>query len=316
MEKGYRIGACAVIFALLLRFACGTLPQKTLQLLQKPEVIRSLLFAQTGRWFELPRYDAGHSGESSVPVFAPTLSFSEEDAQLVQLQNVCGLDADMPGLLTRQLDWQLSDDQPTVLILHSHTSESYTYTGGYVEDTPYRTLDEDHNMLSIGQALTQQLEQAGICVIHDRTVHDYPSYNGSYAHARETVRDYLEKYPSIQLVLDLHRDAMEDTSGNQVAQVCSVNGTDTAKLMLVIGGSHEGWTDNMALAAKLQARLEQLYPGICRPIAFRSGRYNQDLSRGALLIEIGSAGNTRQQALHSTYLLGQAIIDLKDGTHQ
>ena len=316
MDKSYRIGAIAVIGAVLLRFGCSSLPQKAADALSQPEVVRLILFAETGRWVELPRQQTGHRAESAAPELPKAvmpLSFTAEDAQLVEIQNVCGLEVDIPSLLQQELNWDLTGEQPTVLILHTHTSESYTYTGGYIEDTAYRTLDEDYNMLSVGQALAQELEKAGITVLHDRTVHDYPSYNGSYSHARTTIEEYLEAYPSIRFVLDLHRDAMEDSGGNQVAVTCTADGQDAARLMLVVGGNHDGWSENMALAVKLQARLEQLYPGICRPIAFRSQRFNQDLSAGALLIEVGSAGNTRQQALNSAQLLAQAIIDLQNG---
>lgn len=317
MDKSYRIGAIAVIGAVLLRLSSGTIPQKAAAALSDPEVARVILFAETGRWVQLPQSQTTHQTESSPPQLASSetpLCFTQEDAQLVEIQNAAALTVDIPALMQQELNWDLTADQPTVLILHTHTSESYTYTGGYVEDTAYRTLDQDYNMVSIGQALAEELEKAGICVLHDQTVHDYPSYNGSYVHSRTAVSSYLEQYPSIRLVLDLHRDAMEDSSGNQVAVKCSVGEQEAAKLMLVIGANHDGWEENMALAVKLQARLEQLYPGICRPIAFRAQRFNQDLSDGALLIEVGAAGNTRQQALYSVKLLSQAIIDLQNGT--
>lgn len=312
MNKSYRVGAAAVIFAVILRICCSTLPQQAVLFLQKPEVIRLLLFAETGRWVELPRQQAGHRAESATPVFAQGISFTQEDALLVEIQNVCGKTVDVEALLRQPLQLDLTGAAPTVLILHTHGSESYT--GDYVQDSDYRTLDENHNMLSIGQALAGHLEQAGIQVIQDRTLHDYPSYNGSYTQARSATKACLRDNPSVQLVLDLHRDAAEDRLGNQVAQVCSVNGQEAAKIMLVVGGGHENWESNMALALKLQARLEQLYPGICRPIAFRSQTFNQDLSGNALLIEIGSAGNTQQQALYTAQLLSQAIIDLQNGT--
>lgn len=314
MNKSYRIGAGVVIFAILLRLGCGTLPQKAIRLLQQPQMARLLIFAETGRWLELPRAQAGHRLESAAPTFQKPISFSAEDAQLVRLQNVCGLEADLSALLQQPLQLDLTGPEPTVLILHTHGSESYTHNGEYLEDSAYRTLDQDHNMLSVGQAVARQLEAGGVKVLQDRALHDHPSYNGSYAHARTATKQTLEQNPSIQLVLDLHRDALEDSRGNQIAQVCSVNNNEAAKIMLVVGGGHENWKQNLALAVKLQARLEQLYPGICRPIAFRSQTFNQDLSGGAVLVEIGTAGNTREQALYTAGLLSQAILDLQNGT--
>lgn len=312
MNKSYRIGAAAVILAVILRICCSSLPQQTVKLLQKPETARLLHFMGTGRWLELPREQLGHRAESPAPVFG--FSFFAEDAQLVQLQNVCGKQVDIQQLLTQPLKLSLQGSAPRVLILHTHASESYQNNGTYTEDSAYRTLDEDHNMLSVGQAVALSLEGAGIPVIQDRTLHDYPSYNGSYTQARQTLNRQLAEHPSIQLVLDLHRDAMEDRWGNQVAQVAAVDGQQAAKIMLVVGGGHENWQENMALAIKLHARLEQLYPGICRPIAFRSQTFNQDLKGNMLLVEIGSAGNTQQEALFSAQLLAQAIIDLQNGT--
>lgn len=312
MEKSYRIGAAAVIFAVLLRIGCSSLPQKTLQLLQKPEVIRLLLFAETGRWLELPRYRTSHSAESAAPVFAQAgITFCQEDAQLVDIQNVCGLETDIPTLLTRELNWKLYGAEPTVLILHSHASESYTYTGGYTEDTAYRTLDEDHNMLSVGDALAQQLQQAGICVLHDRTLHDYPSYNGSYTDARGSMDTFLKTYPGIELVLDLHRDAVE-AYGRQLRPLASDG--ETAQMMLVMGTNYENWEANLSLALKLHALLEESTPGIMRPLQLRPTRFNQDLSSGAVLIEVGAAGNTHAEAMKAAEKLANAIIALAKGT--
>ena len=147
-------------------------------------------------------------------------------------------------------------------------------------------------MLCIGDAVANILRSHGIGVLHDRQVNDYPSYNGSYTRARETMAEYLNQYPSIQLVLDLHRDA-SDNGGNQLKTLAQVDGEPSAQLMLVVGTNYDAWQENLALAAKLHAQLERENPGIMRPISFRSQRFNQDLSPGALLIEVGAAGNTR-----------------------
>lgn len=310
MEIATRVGAFAVIGALLLRFCCSSLPQKFAVLMTDPAVLRMVLFIETGRRLPDPPPVTAHEAESAVPVLKTPLSFSEADADLVTLHSSAVADADIPALLTRPLSWDLYKTEPAVLILHTHTSESYCYSGGYKEEGAYRTLDGDYNMLRVGQALKDRLEQAGICVIHDQVYHDYPSYNGAYAHARTSLENYLEQYPSIRLVIDLHRDAISDSSGNQLAYTCD----NAAQLMLVIGTNHENWTENMALAVKLQARLSQLQPGICRPMVLRGQRFNQDLLPGMLLIEVGAAGNTLDQALAAVDPLSHAIIDLAKGT--
>ena len=244
--------------------------------------------------------------------------FSPSDAALVEMDYDCTYRPDLETLITQPLDWDLTIDEPTVLILHTHTTESYTKNGEhYVETATYRTLDENFNMLSIGDVVAQTLEQAGIGVIHDRKIHDYPSYSGSYIHSRSTVEEILEQYPSICLVLDLHRDALEK-NGRQYRPLVQVDGDAAAQLMLVVGTdisrqSHENWQENLALALKLQIQLQRLSPGIMRPLNLRSQRFNQDLSPGALLVEVGAAGNTREEAVAAARKLAEAVVSLMMG---
>ena len=173
-------------------------------------------------------------------------------------------------------------------------------------------------MLSIGDEVARILGENGITAYHDRTLHDHPSYTGAYSHARTTTRELLERYPTIRLVLDLHRDALE-TGKSQLRTHAVVRGEDSAQLMLVMGTDaggleHEHWEENLSLALKLQLQLERRSPGITRPINLRSQRFNQDLSTGALLVEVGAAGNTRQEALVAARELAMAIVDLSRGS--
>ena len=258
------------------------------------------------------------------PTEAPTLPpalpvFSPEDAALVSVNSNFSYQADLETLLQTPLMWDLHTEEPAVLILHTHATESYLKTENYTETSAYRTLNEQYNMISVGDRLAEALEAEGIPVLHDRTLHDYPSYNDAYYLSRNTIATYLEKYPSIKLVLDLHRDSFTDANGNQLGQTVETELGIAAKVMLVVGtdasgGYHPRWEENMALAVKLHARLEQRYPGICRPISLRTQRYNQDLFPGALLIEVGAAGNTREEALLSAQLLCQCISDLSRGS--
>ena len=161
------------------------------------------------------------------------------------------------------------------------------------------------------------LEEGGIRVIHDRTLHDYPSYNGSYNHARAAVKDYLEEYPSIRLVLDLHRDASGDNR-NQMQTHATADGEDSAQLMLVVGSdasglTHPQWEENLALALKLHSQLERINPGIMRYVNLRGQRFNQDLSPGMLLVEVGAAGDNHDKALNAAEVLARGIIALAKG---
>ena len=189
-----------------------------------------------------------------------------------------------------------------------------------MESSPYRTLDERYNMISIGDRVAEVLEAGGIQVIHDRSAHDHPSYNDAYDNARTAIQNCLAENPQIVLVLDLHRDALEDGEGDQVYRSVTIQGEETANLMLVMGSDtwslpYPNWEENLALAVKLQAQLEQRYPGLCRPVKLVDSRYNQDLCPGALLVEVGMAGNTHDEALRAAELLAEGILSLAGGAN-
>lgn len=298
----------------LLSGPLGTVAQKT----DTADIASALLFLQTGRVVRLADSYTREFQEETQP--APTepqtpapVVFTPEDGALVTCNSYSGNTVDVAAMLAKPLQWDLSGDSPKILVLHTHATESYTKTEEYTESSEYRTLNEEYNMISVGAYLTQLLQAEGMQVLHDRQLHDYPSYNGSYEASRQTAQAYLQENPSVELILDLHRDAMVDSLGNQIGYTVATETGDAAKVMLVVGVWNENWQENMALAVKLHARLEQLCPGICRPISLRGSRFNQDLSDGALLIEVGAAGNTRQEALRSAEILAQAIVSLSAG---
>lgn len=333
VEKwSFRVGTAALLFAAVFRLGSTGVFGKAMELLRTPEAVSTMLFLETGRIVypaspalvspvpepDIPEVTVPAESpdtfetEPALPVFAP------EDAQLVKIKNVCGLETDVPAMLSSPLTWQLQTEEPTVLILHSHGSESYENTENFKESGYYRTLDNRYNMVSVGDRVAEILEAGGISVVHDTSLHDYPSYNNSYSNSRSSVKEYLDKYPSIRLVLDLHRDAVKDSQGNQVSFTTTVDGKKVARLMMVVGTNvrlkHPNWPENMSLAVKLHALLEKNYPGICRPISFRNQRFNQDLSPGAMLIEVGTAGNDREEALAAAEILAQTILELSNGT--
>lgn len=332
-RKTLRVGAAVILCAVVLRLAGSGFFQPVVQALAQPEVTSFLLYLETGRVIRPSTLSLAAPAATDAPTLpqvetAPAAViekpiFTAEDASLVGITYNCGYRPDIGQLLAQPLTWDLTGSEPTVLILHTHATESYTPTQGqsYEESSAYRTLDEDYNMLAIGDRVAEVLEAGGITVLHDRTFHDYPSYSGSYAASRETLAAYLEQYPSIQLVLDLHRDAAEDGNGNQIATTAQINGQDSAQLMLVVGSddgglTHPNWQENLSIALKLQAQLEKQYPGLCRNINFCSQRYNQDMLPGALLVEVGAAGNTQDQALTAAEALAQGILSLSQGTGQ
>lgn len=330
-KKAVRIiGALlACVFAIqMMKF----LIQPILKILSNPNAASLLIYLETGRIVKptLPETVPLETEETvppqtlpeqTKPLKEPGIFFSESDAQLIQVSNFCPYGVDIPAMLRTELNWDLTQAQPQVLILHSHATESYTRTSqSYYEPTAaYRTLDNRYNMIRVGEVLKEELEAKGIGVIHDTTLHDHPLYSEAYINSRETVQQWLTRYPSISLVIDLHRDAAGETVSGQLQTSAVVNGEDSAQLMIVVGSNaggrnHPNWKQNMALAAKLHAQLEKRFPGLCRPISFRTERFNQDLSPGALLVEVGAAGDTLEQALVAAAALAEGIGDLAFGT--
>lgn len=324
-QKSLRVGAAAILCALMLRLFAGGMPEGVTSWLLRPGVQSFLIYLETGRVVRfLPSTGEEFAGESPAPLLTESagtlLGFTAEQAEHISIKNSSGLSVDPAALLTQPLNWALRGEQPTVLILHTHTTESYTKSPGesYTESGDFRTLDERYNMLSVGDALTALLEAEGISVIHDRAVYDYPSYDGSYALAREATLGWLEAYPSIVLVLDLHRDASGDIH-NQLRTAIQVEGAECARLMLVMGTdgagmTHPEWRENLALGLKLQTVLESTAPGITRPISLRAQRFNQDLSTGAMIVEVGAAGDTHAAAVNAMSILAQAIASLSGGS--
>ena len=303
-----RLCTGVLILAVFLRLWAGGVLVPVGQALRSEDAASLLLYLQTGRVVRL-------SPAETVPqlMAAPeeVPGFDAGDLELVKLRDDPGLGPDLQQLLAEPLGLHLADGEPRVLILHTHTTESFTQTADrYEESSPYRTLDPGHNMIALGDIVADILTQAGIGVIHDREFHDYPSYNGSYNHAAASTRAYLEAHPTIELILDLHRDAA-DTPTGQMVTACSVGGEKAAQLMFVLGTdkrlNHPDWEKNLSLALKLQVLLEKENPGICRDLTLSQNRYNQHLGNTALLIEIGAAGNTLDQAKLAARELGEAI---------
>ena len=325
-DRVLRTGAAAIALAVVLKiFTSVPLPTK---LFNAQSVCRWVIYLETGRILAetVPATQATEPTptviEKEPPEEPRRLSFSPSDGDLVNIRSSWDCALTPRELVMEPLDWDLTGDEPTVLIYHTHAMESYTPQTGedYTEEVPFRTADLDYNMVSIGTRLAELLEKAGISVLHDTTLHDAASYNGSYASSRETVEKYLAQYPSIRLVLDIHRDAAEDGSGHQVATTAETAQGDTARLMLVLGSEAGGlynpnWQENYALAVKLQAVLEQESPGLCRELHLTDQRYNQDLSPGALLIEVGAAGNSHDEALRAMTPLAEAIAALSKGAN-
>ena len=197
--------------------------------------------------------------------------------------------------------------------MHTHATESFEPYDSEIYDTrhTWRSTDNSENIVAAGEVMAQAIRSHGIEVLHDDTQHDYPSYNGSYERSAETVKEYLAKYPSIKVVLDVHRDAVQRDS-TLVKPVTQINGKKAAQMMIIAScddGTMEmpNWGKNLRFAAGIQDAIESRWQGLTRPIFFCYRKYNQDLTTGSLLLELGSHGNTLEQVLTTAQLAGDAI---------
>ena len=218
------------------------------------------------------------------PTYTPPV-FSAEEADGIRIAGACSYTPDKQTLLLQPSSLDFQQDGPTVLIVHTHSSEAYTMEAGFEYDTE---------------------------------PNDYPNYNGAYERMRQTIEGYLAAYPTIQMVLDLHRDAAEDAGGVPVALTAYPDGEACAELMLVVGTDegglpHPDWQENLANALKLQALLNRSAPGLCRDLDLRTERFNQHETPGSLLVEVGASGNTLAEALRSARILGNALVKLIRG---
>lgn len=206
-------------------------------------------------------------------------------------------------------------DTYQILILHTHSTEAYQpeYAGEYEETDPFRTTDPDYNVIRVGDELAAALESHGLRVLHDTNLYDYPSYNGSYDRSGTAAAEYLAEYTDIRLVIDLHRDALCDDEV-MYSTVAALDGTDAAQLMFVMGTDinldHPLWQDNLRLALTLHEAVASEYPTLMRPTVLCDYRYNQQLTTGYLLLEVGTSGNTLSEAITGVRLFAEAVAPL------
>ena len=222
-------------------------------------------------------------------------------------------------VLSEELELSIDKSKPAVLIFHSHTSEGYELIerDWYAVDYTARSNDESLNVVRVGTEIANYLEKAGYTVIHDKTIHD-KNYSGSYPSSRKTVQKHLEEHPEIQIVLDIHRDSITQSDGSKIKPLNTIGGKKAAQLM-IITGAEEGkvenfpdWEYNLRFALQLQKKCEDMFPGLMRPVLFSQRKYNMDMTRFSLLIEMGSEANTLEEACYSGRMLGSALAALMD----
>lgn len=258
-------------------------------------------------------------GESGGRIIRRTYSYNPSTTCINlpnggMLRNSADIDMDyIAEQVTKQPELDISlDGSPQVLIMHTHTTECYEPEARDRFDADFgsRTTDLDKSVVAVGDEITAALEAAGIGVIHDTTVHDYPRYTGAYDRSSVTVERILQENPTIKIVLDIHRDAIE-SDGERYAPICTVDGETAAQIMIICGCTNvPQYRYNLRFAAKLQSKLESDYPSFTRPLLVAERNYNQELTKGSLLIEMGSSSNSLDEAKYSGRLLGMSLAEM------
>lgn len=228
----------------------------------------------------------------------------------LKLNNATSYNVNIDALCGEELNIKPDSEEPQILVIHTHTTECYN--GDEMSGETERTTDENLNVIAVGNEICNILEEYGIKTVHDTTYHDYPSYQGSYTRAMSTIDARLKEYPSVKAVLDIHRDAFVYSDGSRLRVACDQNGIETAQVMLVVGTNsmglwHDNWQENLKFAVKIQNAAEIMYPGLMRPVNLRTERFNEHMTLGSLIIEVGSNGNSLAEAKEGGRDVARAI---------
>ncbi|MBO5852761.1 MAG: stage II sporulation protein P [Clostridia bacterium] len=237
----------------------------------------------------------------------------------IYIKNSTGLSVNIKNELNQTLSIKIKKTkEPEVLIVHTHATESYMSEDRayYTASDKPRSDSDEKNVIKVGEVLATTLKKGGVSVLHDKTHHDSPSYNQSYSRAKSTINEYLKKYPSIKIVVDLHRDAIAMSGNDKCKPTKTINGKKAAQVMLVVGsetGTVTGfpnWKQNFRLALRFQQTMEVMYPGLARAMTFCSRKYNMNLTNGSMLLEVGTEANTLEEACYSAELAGNALLSV------
>lgn len=289
---------------------------------QLPIAVRAKQSEPLGKEFEeMPTVEvlAQNIPENTAPLLAVDMHPKSSSSML---KNSTSYSVDPDLLMSEKLSLSLDNDGPTVLIVHSHASEAFlpSDTNFYIPSDNNRTEDINYNIVRVGREMTETLNQMGVKTIQSEKLHDYPSYNGSYASSLKTVEQMLEKYPSIEIVIDVHRDSMQRKDSTRLKAVREFDGKKLAQVMIVCGSDqgglyHPDWRENLKFALAFQTQMNKDFQGLTRSIDFRKERFNMHTTKASLILEVGSTGNTLEEAIlggkAAAISLGNLILGLK-----
>ncbi len=263
-------------------------------------------------------FDYSKVPDGHTPIIPMDLSLSKYGDTYIN--NATGYTPNTAELIEKQLggDHQplSSKNGPVVLIIHTHGTEAYSENGAIsfpADAQNYaRTSDTEKNVVAVGKALADELIKNGIPTAHCTVLHDSIQYKDSYSRAEETIKKYLVEYPTIKLVIDVHRDSIVKSSGEVVRPVAERREEAAAQVMCVVGSSWAGeecpnWENNLSLALKLRKELNSECENICRPVYLKGNTYNQEIAPYSLLLEVGSQGNSLEEAVISAKLTGEKL---------
>lgn len=254
--------------------------------------------------------------ERQAPIKETDLSPDKSYDTEIKIGNETSYNIDIPALLSTPTTFSMKADGPKILIVHTHATESYSAENATIYDIEGSDRSENctENVVKVGDAMLEIFNKKGIDTIHDRVLHDVPSFNGSYAHSLASIENYIKKYPSIQIVLDIHRDSIIYQDGTKARPVTKINGKKAAQLMFVVGTDQKGlyhpnWQENIKNAIHFQNQINKKYPSLMRHINLRGERFNGHTTGGSMIIEVGSSGNSLSEAIYGASLAAECIAD-------
>ena len=312
---------------------CAAVPVFGAQSVDFKKSISEVIYAVTGVYPGNKIYNLGIlpvfaslENEDSVSVFLkvpevknttiPNVKISDQSntSNTLEIKNETEYTVDVKSLIKSPLKIKLDGKNPEILIVHTHGTESYTQSVkyNYSKEDNSRCRDTKYNVVRVGDELENKLKKYGLNVIHDKTLNDYPSYNSSYEKTLGVIESYLKKYPTIKCVFDIHRDALEREDGTKIKFTTNIKNEKVSQVMIVCGSdglglSNPNWQENLGFALKIQEYLNNKYPGLMRPLNLRKERFNMHKTTGSLIFEVGTHGNTLDEALASCKYLAEGI---------
>lgn len=234
------------------------------------------------------------------------LSLTNETSYAPDLYQLLG--EERPSPTEGEISRKFGKGSPKVLIYHTHATEGYADTYG----TGFRTSDEEKNMVEIGKLITLVLRKAGIETVHLTEQFDRESWSDAYDKSNAAVRAALKEYPSIQYVIDVHRDCIGNEDSGYVRPLCKED--DCAQLMFVCGtdeggSGHTEWRKNLTFALQLQRDIKDDNPSLMRPVNLRRASFYQDVCPSSLILECGSCANTQREAKKAALLFACSFAD-------